>query len=200
MSEATETIKDVVQYALDPTIREFRGNATHPAEAAQVPVDVAIENAEAEYADMPYWELLLRIKDGEITDPAAAKIYLQKVKEAELLTVRNVAAKHPEDKTNWLDAEVTDIQTKYDPLIIGTHQDRARYFAQEAQSMLSNYHTGEMKVKANQRAANMFTYAGILARQEAKPQGAKSAEPPPSEKIQAVRAELAQAQTTQTAK
>jgi len=194
MSEVTEAIKDTLQYAMG--MEQKPPAAVQQTEAQKPSVDAG-ENAEAEYADMPYWELLHKIEKGEITDPAAAKIYLQKVKEAEILTVRNVAAKHSEDKTNWLDAAVTDIQAKYDPLIRGTHQDRARYFASKAEFILSNRHWKKPEdiARSSRQVGNLFTYAGILARQETQPQGAKPAEQQHAAKLQTVRAELAQVQT-----
>ena len=195
MTEVTETIKDVLRYTVNSSQKEFKPVAGQAVAGEQPRIDEGAESQESDlYADMPHWELLLKIQKGEITNPAAATAYLQKLKDYEMSMERGYAERNPNKSAFPLETAIEDIGAKYDPLITGTDQERACYFAQEATSMLNSYHTGEMKVKSNQRAGNMFTYASILAKQGGSAAG-QIIEKPPTDRIEAVRTELAQVQT-----
>ncbi|SRR5258707_2183998 len=124
------------------------------------------------YATLTHWELWMKLESGAITDPAAAKIYLEKAKADELRVAREYDAwakdnPRPDRRHYPLEKIIATIEQKYDPFITGTDRDRARFFAQEAQTILAGaWKSGEARTQANQRAANLFMFAEHLAQSD----------------------------------
>ena len=84
-------------------------------------------------------------------------------------------AEHPKDPQD-VERQVANIEAKYNPLINGTPQDQARYFANEAIDLSLNHKwvSPEDITSANMMVANLYGLASRLSREvvgQATPEG-----------------------------
>jgi hypothetical protein len=120
--------------------------------------------------EMSSYELAYRISIGEITDPQAARLLLQKQQQELNQQTHNLVEKYhdnPQLQASFR-AGVDRWNREHAPLITGSNQDLARHIATETTNRVNqgNWQTEEDKQAAAQAAGHWYELAGRLLASE----------------------------------